>query len=505
MIQQTLRIRPFLAAEKGTTVPLPWLKSLAAKCAYLNLVALVIFLAIYSFIDVSNPGAILCGILAVGVALFPVFFAIQRKKFTVLFSGISVVNIAPIWFLYLESLLPGYDAYTYSQPQYRVLGYFWIAVFQFLVNFIYVIGWNKGNSISRKSFSFLNHLHLRPMFYIRSTFLVFILPLVFFYFFYGSASVLWTAMTAGRLESSSGLLIRDSVGSNSSYMLPLTWIWQLTPLFGCIAFIAGRRTHKPLAILSLLLGLTVIFVFFLSGSRGTMIFVAAPALFFFIYYNWHRGVKFWVIVSVLLVLLIGIMELQVRFRGNLLEVLADPAKAARAQGLKSITTFDPTQSQRDNNMYLFCLMVKSYPDKYPYEGYNDFFAVLVNPIPRSIWPGKPILNGAQDITHQSSFVLSGPLTMGTTSLSFSIVGDAYKTAGFWGLLIYAFTFALFLLYFDGIIYYVRKRNPLTVGILGLVIFLAFWGYRAFFALISFLYPVILLLVFLKLMKMLRTR
>jgi len=61
------------------------------------------------------------------------------------------------------------------------------------------------------------------------------------------------------------------------------------------------------------------------------------------------------------------------------------------------------------------------------------------------------------------------------------------------------------LYFDGIIYYVRKRNPLTVCILGLVIFLAFWGYRAFFALISFLYPVVLLLLFLKIIKLLRTR
>jgi len=198
----------------------------------------------------------------------------------------------------------------------------------------------------------------KPIFYIRATILVFILPLIFFYLFYGSASVLWTALTAGRIEGSSGLLIRDSVGSSSSFMLPFTWIWQLTPIFGCIAFISSPKRYKFLATISLLLGLIVIFVFFLSGSRGTMIFVATPVLFFFFYYNWHRGFKFWLPASFLLIILIGIMELQVRFRGNLLEVIADPAKAARLQGLKSATTFDPTQSQRDNNMYLFCLMVK---------------------------------------------------------------------------------------------------------------------------------------------------
>ena len=234
-------------------------------------------------------------------------------------------------------------------------------------------------------------------------------------------------------------------------------------------------------------------------------FVAAPVLFFLFYYNWHRGIRFWIPASILLVVLIGIMELQVRFRGNLLEVIADPQKAARLQELRSITTFDPTQSQRDNNMYLFCLMIKSYPEKYSYEGFNDFFAVLANPVPRSLWPQKPVLNGAKDITSQSSFVLSGPLIMGTTSLSFSIVGDAYKTAGLFGLLVYAVLYGAFLLYFDGVIVYTNKKQPLSVAILGMVLFLAFWGYRAFFALVSFLYPLILLLILFRVIKMLRTR
>ena len=503
--KQTSSEAPAVTDEKTNVVTLSLLKNIAAKCTYLNLVAAVLFLAISLFFSVSAELATMCGILAILVALFPAIYALQKKKLVLLFSGISVFNIAPIWFLYLESILPGYDAYTYIQPANRVLAFFWIAIFQFLVNFVYVLFWNRGHKYSIRSFSFLKFIRLKPVFYIRMTFVVFVVPLIFFYFFYGSASVLWTAMTAGRLEGSSGLLIRDSVGSSSSFMLPLTWIWQLTPIFGCIAFISSSKRNKFLATVSLLLGLIVIFVFFLSGSRGTMIFVAAPALFFFFYYNWHRGFKFWLLASFLLIILIGIMEVQVRFRGNLLDVIADPERAARLQGLKSATTFDPTQSQRDNNMYLFCLMVKTYPDKYAYEGFNDFFAVLVNPIPRSVWPGKPILNGAKDLTNQSSFVLSGPLTMGTTSLSFSIVGDAYKTAGLFGLLAYAIVYGLFLLFFDGIIYYARKKDPLSVGILGMALFLAFWGYRAFFALVSFLYPVILLLIFLRLLKTFRTK
>jgi hypothetical protein len=494
-----------MTGEREVITPLALLKNLAINCSFLNILAVVLFLGISLFVDPSHELATACGIVAILISLFPIFYAFQKKKIALLLSGISVLNIAPIWFLYLESVLPGYDAYTYIQPGYRVQALFWIAVFQFLVNFIYVIFWKRGHVFSVRSFSFLKFIRLKPIFYIRATFVVFILPLVFFYLFYGSASILWTALTAGRLEGSSGLLIRDSVGDASSFMLPLTWIWQLTPVFGCIAFVSSSRRHKFLATISLILGLLVIFVFFLSGSRGTMIFVATPALFFLFYYNWHRGVKFWVPASLLLIVLIGIMEVQVRFRGNLLDVIADPEKAARIQGLKSATTFDPTQSQRDNNMYLFCLMVKGYPDKYAYEGFNDFFAVLVNPIPRSLWQNKPVLSGAKDLSTQSSFVLSGPLTMGTTSLSFSIVGDAYKTAGLLGLLAYALVYGLFILYFDGLVFYARKKNPLSIALLGMALFLAFWGYRAFFALVSFLYPVLVLLIFLRLMKMLRSK
>ncbi len=487
------------------TVSLPWLKDLAAKSAYLNIAAAALFLATFSIIDVTEDLAAICGFIAILISLFPLFYSFQKGRAPILFSGISVLNIAPVWFLYLESILPGYDAHDYIQPVYRVQGFFWIAIFQFLINILYVLFWNKVHSFSVRSFSFLQYIRPRTVFYTRMTLFFFFTPLIVFYFFYGSADLLWTAMTAGRLEGSSGLLIRDPIGSSSSFMLPFTWMWQLTPLFSCIAYVSILPRNRLLSIISLLPGLVVIFVFFLSGSRGSMIFVAAPVLFFFLYYNWHRGFKFWLVASFLLVIVIGVMELQVRFRGNLLEVIANPSRAARLQGLKSVTTFNPAESQRDNNMYLFCLMVKSYPDKYSYEGFNDFFAVLANPIPRSIWPDKPILNGAKDLESQSSFILSGPLTMGTTSLSFSIVGDAYKSAGLTGLLIYAIIYALFLLYFDGLVGYANKNNPLTVGIAGVVLFLAFWGYRAFFALVSFLYPVILLLLFLKLLKTFRTR
>lgn len=480
------------------------LKRMAGKYALYNFIAAILFLGLYLYASIDNFLAVFAGYVEIAVCLVPLIVMIWNRHFKVVFSGLALFNLAPIWFLLLESVLPGYDASTYITPYYRMLPLFWIAIFQFSANAAYFLLADRGFRFSAQKFSFLRVIRFDPMSYVYFTFIAFFGPLIAFTLYYGSFATLWGIMSSGRADGGAGgLLQRESTGDAGSYMLPLTWIFQLTPLFASIAMVSVPKKAKPLGYISLVLGLAAIFVFFLSGSRGTMIFVAAPAIFFLFYYNWHKGWKFWIPAGIMLVLLIAIMELQVRFRGNLLMVIADPERAARIEGLRSATTFDPSESHRDNNMYLFCLMVKNIPSKTAFEGFNDLAACLLNPVPRAIWPSKPVLYGAQDLSNQASFVTDGPLIMGTTSLSFSIVGDAYKANGFLGILFYAVTYSLFLIFFDGIIYYSQDKNPLTVGLQGIGIFLSFWGYRALIALVTFLYPVlslILLLYFLKYFK-----
>jgi hypothetical protein len=314
--------------------------------------------------------------------------------------------------------------------------------------------------------------------------------------------MLWIFLTSGR-GGAAGELQAQTVGGMGAFMNPLTWIMQLTPLLGAIAFILDRKKYTFAPLFALALGLIVIFIFFLGGSRGTMMFVAAPVLFFLFYYNWDKGIKFWIPAIMLLFFLIGAMEMQVRFRGNLLEVLANPAKVAKANDMKSVTTFDPSKSHRDNNTYLLCLLIKGYPDKYPYEGFKELIFALVNPIPRAIWKNKPVMDGAKDLAYQPQWVLDGPLFMGTTSLTYSVVGDAYKAGGLLGMILYGFIYAIFMLFFDGIVYYTRNRDAFAAGILGVGAFLAFWGFRSFFALVIFLYPIALLLVTVRIVQMLR--
>lgn len=481
------------------------LRRMAWLCVLCQFWVATICLAGSILVSGSADFTIFCGVLATISCLAPVAYAFYRKQFALLFSCVSIFNLAPIWFLYLEVILPGHDAYQYSQPIFKMEALFWAACFQFFVNLVYVLLWRKLTSASIRNFRFVREINLSPNVYAIAAIVVFIIPLVAFYVYYPSPDILWKALTAGRAEGGSGggLLLQDSPGKVSSYMLPFNWIWELTPLFGSIAFTAAANKWRPLPILAMAVGLLVVFDFFLGGTRSIMMAVAAPVFFFLFYYNWDKGIKFWILAGGLLFMVIAVMEIQVRFRGNLLEVLADPAKAAHDRGLASATTFDPTQSHRDNNMYLFCLIVQGYPSKYAYEGFNNFFAIISNPIPRAIWPGKPVMNGANDLSHQALFVLDGPLTMGTTSLTYSIVGEAYQADGMWGIFIYAAAYAAFMLFLDGMVYYANQQQVLSVGVLGVGVFLAFWGYRSFFALVSFVYPLALLLVFLYILKLLK--
>ena len=178
---------------KENSISLPQLKILAVKCCYLNLAGLVVFLGISLFADVTQELSIICGILAILISLFPIAYSIEKKKIALVFTGIAVFNIAPVWFLYLESVLPGYDAFSYTQPLFRVLGFLWISIFQLLVNLIYVLLWNRGHNFSVRSFAFLKFTRFKPVFYTRMTILIFTIPLVVFYLYYGSMNLLWTA------------------------------------------------------------------------------------------------------------------------------------------------------------------------------------------------------------------------------------------------------------------------------------------------------------------------
>ncbi|MFK8161599.1 MAG: hypothetical protein AB8H12_03970, partial [Lewinella sp.] len=447
-------------------------RQLAWVCAVVQFAAFVLFGTCWLLYPDVHEVAVACGFMGIFSCLTPFIVALWTKEFRALLCGIAVFNLAPIWFLYLETVIPSYDAYIYTPPGYRFQAFLLIALFLFTTNALYTFLWAPISRLSIRSFSFLGDLkpNVRSFYFV--SLFTFVFPLVAFLGYYGSPGILWQAISGGRSGGGSfgGLLISDSVGALSSLMLPINWLWQTTPFFGTLTFVMATKKKSLEALIPLLMGFAVVFAFFLSGSRGNMMYVAAPIFYYFVVYNWNKGIKFWATIIGCFFLLVGVMEMQVRFRGNLLEVITNPEKAARDNGLKSFTTIDVTESQRDNNFYLLGLILKGYPDKYEYEGFNDFVAILLNPVPRAFWPGKPVLLGAKDIAYQAPFVLDGPLYMGTTSLSYSVVGEAYKAKGIFGIIFYASVYSLIIIFFDALTVYSSRKQIIAVGLLGTSVF-----------------------------------
>ena len=239
--------------------------------------------------SMSNSTAVSVGYLAIFISFFPILYFIFNRQFSSIFSCIVVYNIAPIWFLYLEGIFDGYDAYIYITPEYRVYSYLWSSIFQLFVNFFYLTFRIPVLKRSISFFKFLVEVRFKSSAFIYVTLLSFLIPLIVLAFYYGSIFILYDALTQGRAGGGgSGILKRDTVGGTSSFLLPITWLWQLVPLFASIGYIEGKKYSKFLSFLSLSLGVLVVFITFLGGSRGTMIMVSAPALFYLFFYNWDK-------------------------------------------------------------------------------------------------------------------------------------------------------------------------------------------------------------------------
>lgn len=104
-----------------------------------------------------------------------------------------------------------------------------------------------------------------------------------------------------------------------------------------------------------------------------------------------------------------------------------------------------------NTMFI----MENYPTSYPFDPFHGLKFLITNPIPRSVWPGKPIGLG---ITVQEQ--LQSPANLGV-----GILGHGWAEGGILGVVGYAAFFGFFTTAFDNVI---RRRvwNPYFLAAVG---------------------------------------
>jgi len=483
------------------------------RAFYANVVLLMSFIQLsfglticlsYELLPNSDVIAKLVAWITIAIATVPLLIFLRRFGGHGILFGYCTFNIAPVWFLYLEGAISSHSGLQGElftaldlKPEMRIHAYGVALVFQAMVG-LFTLAFSKF--VTHKSIvtnSRIEGLHISASGYALIACASFWIPLIVIGGTHSSLSSLWHSLVDGRSGGSSGTLLRTAGnGGTEALLQPLLWLWNLTPAFACLAItciIVRKEKIRVSVALSTLFGVLVGFFTFLGGSRGMLMCVMAIPIMFWFVFGPRIGKAFIPITVAFFVLAIGIMEFQVRARGNLLSYIINPSSLSATTSDGRITTMDPTRSHRDNNLYFLCLIVTNSPKPYPFTGYNDLLAMLVNPIPRVIWPSKPVATGVYgDISYLPNVVRSGPSAPGTSSLSYSIVGEGYMAGGCWGLILVAPFYALVIAWFDMWNAVLRPTSLPAICILGFNSFNLLWGFRAAQALVTGSYAFLLM-------------
>jgi hypothetical protein len=131
------------------------------------------------------------------------------------------------------------------------------------------------------------------------------------------------------------------------------------------------------------------------------------------------------------------------------------------------------------------------PEPYPFQGYSELGLLLLNPIPRVIWPEKPRGIQESEYTFRTAEgpAAMGPIKFGTASLSNSIVGDGFKMHHYFGIALYATIFAIMASIWDRIAQPRFHLYNLFFILNAAWLFWILWSFRASFAWITGMYSV----------------
>ena len=102
-------------------------------------------------------------------------------------------------------------------------------------------------------------------------------------------------------------------------------------------------------------------------------------------------------------------------------------EAFDSPGDSNLTVTDKTMI--DNNMYSIARVMQVFPADYAYPGFQVIWTSLIHPIPRALWPDKPI-----DWSNSIEYALGAR----DYTIAVTYVGEAYLTGGYLAVFLISF-------------------------------------------------------------------
>ena len=229
---------------------------------------------------------------------------------------------------------------------------------------------------------------------------------------------------------------RGQVGGWDAFLDHLQYFGYLTSV---LTVVVGRRLgwRNWRTIVSSVLSVVMALFLVQSGSRRVIGVVVGVALIFWILVQ-DTGLKIKHAVAAALaviVLLIG-MQMMLQYRNvGLTAAFSQPSIAADDTTAKDYLHVD-------DNFYRLCQVIQLIPSTHPYVYHGYLVYAIVRPIPRIVWPEKPV---------DAGFDLTRAVGDREVSYSCSVIGELYMSLGFFGIAIGGWLYGRFAALVNGML------------------------------------------------------
>ena len=352
-------------------------------------------------------------VMAVGLAAAPIDAAIRYPK--ALLRGESLLALAPIYWLLLDLLQGVYtmDDITadHVRQAFLAIGIFVVMVWLGAIRRAWKIP-NVLISAVSQEFSINTYFWLAvACFFIGM--LNFAVPCNFniFEMVHYLGQERWAAPWG-----------RGQLGGWDAFLDHLQYFGYLLPV---LTVVMGRRVGIRNARTLICVGMSIVMALFLaqSGSRRVIGVVIGMALILWVLDQQRLRMKHLVTTMFAIVALLVALQVMLEYRNVGLSVLVGSGEVPSGRFEKR-QILEEQHLRVDDNFYRLCQVIQLIPESYPFVYHKYLVYVLVRPVPRVLWPEKPV---------DAGFDLPTALGVEGVSYSYSVIGELYMSLGFIGI------------------------------------------------------------------------
>ena len=365
--------------------------------------------------DPSSEGALFYPalVMSAGLATAPLAAALRYPK--ALLRGESLLSLAPIYWLLLDLLQGVYGLPDISADQVRLaflaIGIFVVMMWLGSIRRPWRIPQVVISSVSQE-FSINTYFALAVACFLIGM-LNYAVPCNFnvFEMVHYVGQERWAAPWG-----------RGQLGGWDAFLDHLQYFGYLLPV---LTVVMVRRAGVRNARTIICIAMSIVIALFLaqSGSRRVVGVVGGMALVLWIMDQRRLRIKQLLMTVFAVVVLLVTLQLMLEYRNVGLSVLAGKSEIQSGR-LEKRQILEEQHLRVDDNFYRLCQIIQLIPESYGFVYHRYLIYVIVRPVPRVFWPGKPV---------DAGFDLPTALGIEGVSYSYSVIGELYMSLGLIGI------------------------------------------------------------------------